>query len=394
MDGPAIPRDSKWTPLAGFLPKEPEALEVALLLYELHKRTDSALWAIAKDGTILLSEGSALAHFGIKPGQIVGLNAFQIYPPGSRALEQTTQVLNGESLRIDNLEAGQYWVSWAEPVRDDLGAVTGMVGHMCRVNENSADTLQAKLLLGVVEKLPIAIWSMERDGTCTLSTGQGLRDLGLEPHSLVGANLFEVYASNPQFKQDMDRVFNGEELVTTVNMGDMVWRNRFIPQRGPFGDVVERMYAFAENITETTQNERRLEEQLALIQSQKNAIASLTSPIIEVWQGVLVGPVIGSLDEASAGRLLERLLQEVVSRQSNSVILDLTGVEVVESATAEHLFAIMRSVELLGAQGVVSGIRPSVAKTMVELDIKIASQKTYPRLSEALRKLIGARKNQ
>jgi rsbT co-antagonist protein RsbR len=64
----------------------------------------------------------------------------------------------------------------------------------------------------------------------------------------------------------------------------------------------------------------------------------------------------------------------------------------VDAATAQHLYNIMRSVELLGAKGLVSGIRPSVAKTMVELDISLASWKTYPTLAEALRRLIGTRK--
>ena len=99
----------------------------------------------------------------------------------------------------------------------------------------------------------------------------------------------------------------------------------------------------------------------------------------------------GNLDENRAGVLVEQLLQAVVTRQALSVILDLTGVDVIDAGTAPHIFNILRSVELLGAKGLISGIRPNVAKTMVELGIPLAAN-TYPTLAEALRRLIGVRR--
>jgi rsbT co-antagonist protein RsbR len=249
-------------------------------------------------------------------------------------------------------------------------------------------------LLGAMAELPVTVWAMEPGGTCTLSVGKGLRHFGLESGQLVGKNLLQVYPPTSETHQDILRALQGEPIVHEVRIGEMTWFSTILPIRDSLGQKVTQVYGVAENVTERSEAQRRIEEQLALIKSQQEAIATLSSPIIEVWQGVLVVPVIGSLDGDRAGRLLENLLTEVVNRQSQAVILDLTGTQVVDPSTAQNLFDIMRSVRLLGAEGLISGIRPNVAKTMVELDIASTSWKTYPTLAEALRRLIGKRSKQ
>jgi rsbT co-antagonist protein RsbR len=363
----------------------------AILAGKMYEKMEATVWAIAKDGTIVVSDGSGLARYDIKPGQLVGLNALQIYPPGSVPRHDCDVAFAGGSIRADQVDGNDYWLRAVEPVRDADGNVTAMLGFAWCVTDNTQETIQAKALLGAMAELPVAIWAMDPDGTCSLSVGKGLEELGFKQGMLVGKNLFEFYASKPDYIALLERGLAGDQFINESQIGDMYWRNHYIPARDVFGDKVKRVYGVAENITERTQNERRLQEQLELIQSQRQAIATLTSPIIEVWQGVVVVPVIGNLDGDRAGRMLERLLTEVVARQSHSVILDLTGVDVVDTATAQHLFNIMRSVELIGATGLVSGIRPSVAKTMVELDISLASRKTFPTLAQALRRLITRR---
>jgi anti-anti-sigma regulatory factor len=277
-------------------------------------------------------------------------------------------------------------------VRDAAGDVVSVVGFSLRANENSEETLQAKALIRALSELPIAIWAMDEDGTCRLSLGRGLEDLGLTPGALVGKNLYELYGGREDFQSDMRRAFAGEQFVSETSFGTTHWRNTIIPVRDTFGERVVRIYSVAENVTERVENQRRLEEQLALIQSQQQAIVGLSSPVIEVWQGVLVVPMIGSIDQSRASVLLERLLTEVVGRQSSAVILDLTGVDTVDAEAAQHLSNVMRSVELVGATGLLSGIRPGVAKTMVDLGVDMQSRRTYPTLAEALRRLFGERK--
>lgn len=266
-----------------------------------------------------------------------------------------------------------------------------MVGFAWCVTDLSQKTRQAKAVLSAVAELPVSVWAMDADGTCTLSVGKGLRHFGLESGALVGKNLLEFYASNPETLDNLQRAVKGEHIAEEIRIGDSVWFSTLIPVRDALGHNVTQVYGVAENVTERSNAQRHIEEQLELIKSQQQAIAELTSPIIEVWQGVLVVPLIGSLAGDRASKLVERLLAEVVARQSRAVILDLTGALVVDPSTAQNLFDIMQSVKLLGAEGLVSGIRPNVAKTMVELDIASASWKTFPTLAEALRRLIAKR---
>ncbi|MDI1476890.1 STAS domain-containing protein [Polyangium sp. y55x31] len=393
IDGPVEARPEIPAPLAPlFAAKDAPVALRTLLLGELFERFDGIVWSIAKDGTILVSEGKGLAHFGLSPGEVVGMNALQLYPPGSVARQETERALAGEELYGDSIEGMSYWVRRLTPVRDAAGSVTAIVGFSLRANENSEETLQAKALIRALSELPLAIWAMDADGTCKMSLGNGLKDLGLMPGQLVGTNLYELYGDREDFRADMKRAFAGEQFTSETSFVTSHWRNTVIPVRDTFGDRVVRIYSVAENVTDRVEAQRRLEEQLTLIQSQQQAIIGLSSPVIEVWQGVLVVPLIGSIDQARASVLLERLLTEVVGRQSSAVILDLTGVDTVDAEAAQHLSNVMRSVELVGATGLLSGIGPSVAKTMVDLGVDMQSRRTYPTLAEALRRLIGARK--
>jgi PAS domain S-box-containing protein len=284
------------------------------------------------------------------------------------------------------------WTAW--PIGDGRACVRmdGPASPLPEIPEALAPELrQAQALFSAVAEMPVTVWAMEPDGTCTLSVGKGLRHFGLQSGALVGKNLFDVYAKNPQTLDHLRRALQGEHIASETRIGDMTWFSTLLPVRDRLDQKVTQVYGVAENVTERSNAQRHIEEQLKIIKDQQEAIAALTSPIIEVWQGVLVVPLIGSLDGDRAARLLEHLLAEVVGRQSRAVILDLTGTSVADPSTAQHLFDIMRSVRLLGAEGLVSGIRPNVAKTLVELDVASTAWKTFPTLAEALRRLLGKR---
>jgi rsbT co-antagonist protein RsbR len=385
LAGPEIPEAIR--PLF----EEPLTL-AGMVAGKLSERLETTTWSIAKDGTIILSEGLGLRHFGVTPGQIVGMNAFQIYPDGAAVkADLEASLIRGEKLVSEEITPTAHWVRSTEPVRNDRGEITCMVGFAWGATELARDLSQARTLLRAVAEMPVTVWAMDPNGTCTLSVGRGLEHFGLKSGQLVGQNLLQVYPAASETHQHIQRALKGETISQEVRIGEMTWFSTILPVFDALGQNVIQVFGVAENVTERSQAQRRLEEQLDLIQSQQKAITALTSPIIEVWQGVLVVPLIGALDGDRAGRLMEHLLAEVVNRQSQAVILDLTGAQVVDPSTAQHLFDIMRSVRLLGAEGLVSGIRPNVAKTMVELDIAGAQWKTYPTLAEALRRLIGKR---
>jgi rsbT co-antagonist protein RsbR len=146
-----------------------------------------------------------------------------------------------------------------------------------------------------------------------------------------------------------------------------------------------RIFGAFQDIDEKKRRELELQEKLAIIEKQRSTIHSMSAPIIQVWDGVLALPVVGQLDEARAADITERLLDAVVSLGAEQVILDLTGVETVDDATADHLLRIIRATKLLGAQSIVTGVRPAVAQTLVALGADLTTTTVRSNLREAIK---------
>ena len=355
-------------------------------LFWIFQNMDATVWATRKDGTIMVSHGPGLAHHGLKDGQLVGANIFQMFPPESNALESTTRPLAGETMHNTVTDGSVAWNQFCTPVRDAAGEVAGMVGLGTTLNADSAKMRTGQRLLDIVNELPVVVWAMKADGTCTLSAGKLLEHLGFQSGELVGKNLYQIYESVPHYMDMFRRVLAGESFVTEEPLGGKLFQSHYLPEKNLFGEVIG-MYAVTQDVTvlrRAEEDARVHEEQLA---SQAKALAEAVSPIIEVWQGVLVVPLIGSLEQARAALLTGKLLDDVVRLGATYTILDLTGVDNVDAETANHLFQIMRSVELLGCSCLVSGIRGSVAQTMVTLDVPMKAR-TFSTLAGALRRCI------
>ena len=112
--------------------------------------------------------------------------------------------------------------------------------------------------------------------------------------------------------------------------------------------------------------------------------AELSTPIIKIWSGVLLIPLIGSFDSNRAIEMVDRLMAAVVRERARFVILELTGVSSVDTATADHFLRIIGAVRLLGAEGVIAGVQPSVAMAMVSLGVDTSGIRTARDAEEAL----------
>lgn len=126
--------------------------------------------------------------------------------------------------------------------------------------------------------------------------------------------------------------------------------------------------------------ERQLVEQERL-----RLIEALSAPILQVWDGVLALPVLGSLSGDRAATLMDSLLGEIQRTQSRYAILDVTGVDVIDTHTADHLLKVARAVELLGARCIITGIQPAVAQTMVNLQASFSDIITCATLRDGIK---------
>ena len=121
-----------------------------------------------------------------------------------------------------------------------------------------------------------------------------------------------------------------------------------------------------------------------VILRQTDEISEISTPVIRVWDKVLALPIIGTLDSARTQIVMESLLTEIVASESTIAILDISGVPAVDSLVAQHLIKTVSATRLMGAECIISGIRPEIAQTIVHLGIDLSGIKTKSTLASAL----------
>lgn len=122
-----------------------------------------------------------------------------------------------------------------------------------------------------------------------------------------------------------------------------------------------------------------------VILRQTDEIAEISTPVIRVWEGIVALPIIGTLDSARTQIVMESLLQQIVDTSSSIAILDISGVPAVDSLVAQHLIKTVSATRLMGAECVISGIRPEIAQTIVHLGIDLSGITTKATLESALK---------
>ena len=122
----------------------------------------------------------------------------------------------------------------------------------------------------------------------------------------------------------------------------------------------------------------------AIIGRQQEELLELSTPVVKLWDGILAVPLIGTLDSARTQSVMESLLQQIIDTEATIAIIDITGVPAVDTLVAQHLIKTVAAARLMGADCLVSGIRPQIAQTMVELGVDL-DVTTKASLAEALR---------
>jgi rsbT co-antagonist protein RsbR len=122
-----------------------------------------------------------------------------------------------------------------------------------------------------------------------------------------------------------------------------------------------------------------------LIRRQGEEMLELSTPVIQLWDGILALPLIGTLDSARTQVVMESLLQQIVATRSPIAILDITGVPTVDTLTAQHLLKTVAATRLMGAECIISGIRPQIAQTIVHLGVSLGDIVTKASLADAFR---------
>jgi rsbT co-antagonist protein RsbR len=142
----------------------------------------------------------------------------------------------------------------------------------------------------------------------------------------------------------------------------------------------------------TTEMYQKSREQV--IQQQQRELMELSTPVVELWEGVLALPLIGTLDSGRTQVVMENLLEKIVESGAALAIIDITGVPTVDTLVAQHLMKTVAAARLMGADCIISGIRPQIAQTIVHLGVDLSAVTTKASLADAFTlalKRVGAR---
>jgi rsbT co-antagonist protein RsbR len=138
-------------------------------------------------------------------------------------------------------------------------------------------------------------------------------------------------------------------------------------------------------VTRDVTERRRHEEALA---RQAREIMEISTPVVQVWDGILLVPLIGTLDSQRTQQVMEKLLTSIAETNSPVALIDITGVPTIDTQTARHLVETVTAVRLLGSEVLLTGVRPAIAQTLVHLGIELSGIITRSSLSSGLKQAL------
>jgi anti-anti-sigma regulatory factor len=166
------------------------------------------------------------------------------------------------------------------------------------------------------------------------------------------------------------------EMLTRIAAGDLETRLEPSDEADDLDLIMSGLNMLSEEFAATLGAERLLredlQEKLNLIEAQGRTILELSTPALEIWDEVLVLPLVGTVDTLRAQQIIEVLLETIVKTQAAVAILDVTGVPVIDTAVANHLIKTIEAARMLGADVIVTGVNPENAQTLVKLGVDLA----------------------
>jgi rsbT co-antagonist protein RsbR len=201
------------------------------------------------------------------------------------------------------------------------------------------------------------VWAGVRDFLGRISASRALQ--GFAPSETA---IFVFSFKKPLFSRLRQEIRDGDALVR---------------ESWSAGQLIDELGLYT---TEAYQKSRE-----SVIQRQQKDMMELSTPVVKLFEGILALPLIGTLDSARTQMVMESLLREIVSTGSEIAILDITGVPTVDTVVAQHLLKTVTAARLMGAECIISGIRPQIAQTIVHLGINLADVITKATLADALR---------
>lgn len=245
---------------------------------------------------------------------------------------------------------------WVSEFKANLskGGVTHLAAEARSVLDEMAKGVSAG---GEPSRFDAEAWSALRDALETVSSSRAAQG-----SSSGETSRFVLAAKKPLFDR-LQTVFSKD----AAGLAENLWWVSLL---------VDRAAQYTVDAYQRTREE--------IINRQQQELLELSTPVVKLWDGVLAVPMIGTLDSARTQLVMETLLQRIVETGSELAIVDITGVPTVDTLVAQHLLKTVTAIRLMGADCIISGIRPQIAQTIVHLGIDLQGITTKATLADAL----------
>jgi methyl-accepting chemotaxis protein len=340
------------------------------------------------DGKIITANENFLRTFGYDAKEIVGQQHRMFCDPQYAASPEYAEfwqkLARGEFVEAEfkRFAKGgeEIWLRASyNPVLDGDGNPIRIVKFATDVTASKLMTAEYQSKINAIERSQ-AVIEFELDGTVITANENFLKIFGYRLEEIVGQHhrIFcdPGYAESPEYGQFWQRLGRGEydagEFKRIGKDGSDIWLQA---SYNPILDIEGRpvkVVKFASDIT--------LE-----VEKRSLALLEMSTPVTKIWDGVLFAPIVGIVDSKRSVDIMNKALSSIADTRASTLLLDIGGVAIVDTAVANHLIKIAKAAVLMGCKTIISGISPSIAQTIAELGIDLGSIQTTSTIESALR---------
>ncbi|MBN1694418.1 PAS domain S-box protein [candidate division WOR-3 bacterium] len=361
---------------------------------------------LEEDLTFSFSNPACDSVFGVTEGKLMGRKLTDFLSPESLK-EAKKNIITKEKGKKSVFEievnAGdgerRYLLTRSNPRFDDKGRFAGSFVFFYnitkRVKLEEELIFERGLLNSLLNTIPDHIYFKDEKSRF-IKVSKSLADWFnvKSVDGLMGKTDFDFFTeehARPAFEDEQKIMKTGNAIEGKVEKethpdGRVTWVSTTkVPRYDKKGNVIG-ITGISRDITEKKLWEEEREKKL---EAQREELIELSTPVIDVWEGVLTVPILGSLDSERASRISESLLTQIVEERADVAIIDISGISAVDSAVADRLIRTAKAVRLVGAMAILTGVGVEIAQTIADLGIDMGGLKTMATLKDGLRYVIS-----
>jgi methyl-accepting chemotaxis protein len=344
------------------------------------------------DGTVVSANEKFLDIFGYDLDEIVGRHHRIFCDPDYAQSEAYGEFWRGlargerSAAEFKRLGKGgkEIWLQASyNPVLNKDGEPIGVVKFATDVTAVKLENAEFQGKVDAIDRSQ-AVIELGTDGTVITANDNFLRIFGYRLDEIVGKHhrIFcdPGYAESPAYHEFWQKLGRGEydsgEFKRVGKSGAEIWLQASYNPIFDLNGKPRKIVKFATDITDE-------------VQKRSLALLEMSTPVTKIWDGVLFAPIVGIVDSKRSVDIMNRALSSIADTRARTLMLDIGGVAVVDTAVANHLIKIAKAAVLMGCKTIISGISPAIAQTIAELGIDMGSIQTTSTIESALRESIS-----